>query len=246
MLKIDESIRRKYIPEHVWTQLAPFDRDEVRTLTIFLVFFLTDILCIIPIIADPFVKGYFIAVIIPVAFINLWALIILARNYYSTQMEVLYFFAAVGIVCAYSMLMTALKIAYFNAKVTSSAFAIASILFVIGWVIYFGQYIFRKYADMKWKYGKKNYLLDFLGLILAFLPSNGYNLYHFYIKGHPFEFHLTSMIFLAMAILPIYLSVLYFDKILFIHANRNHFRLQQPSRKEIKQAEAKGKKIIVQ
>jgi|GEM_PF-2388912 len=246
MLKIDDSIRRKYIPAHVWTQLATFDRQEVRNLTVFLVFFWTDILCIIPIIGDPFAKGHFIAVIIPVVLINLWALSILARNYYSTQMEVLYFFAAAGIVCAYCTFMTALKIAYFNANIASSAFAVASILFFIGWVVYFGQYIFRKYADMKWKHGKKNYLLELLGLLLAFLPSNGYNFYHFYIKGHPFEFHIASMIYLTMSILPIYLSVLYFHKVLFVKANWKHFRFRQPSKKEIKQAEAKGEKIIVQ
>ena len=98
---------------------------------------------------------------------------------------------------------------------------------------------------MKWKFGRKNLLLDLLRIILLLLPSNGYNFYHFYVKGNPFELYITSFIYLSLGILPIYLAILFIHRILFIRANPRLFRFYEPSKKEVKQAEAKGKKIEV-
>jgi len=245
MLKIDDSIRRKYIPSHVWTQLSTIHVSEVKTWIYFLTFFLLDALCIIPVVGDTFSKGYFIAGIIPITLINIWAVAILFRNVYSTQMEMLYFVLANSTVLAFCYFLIAQKIVYINGRVESRAFFIISLLFYIGWIIYFTQYIFKKYANMKWKFGQKNLLLDLLRIILLLLPSNGYNFYHFYVKGNPFELYITSFIYLSLGILPIYLAILFIHRILFIRANPRLFRFYEPSKKEVKQAEAKGKKIEV-
>lgn len=245
MLKIDESIRRKYIPSHVWTQLHPIHVQEVKTWIFFLTFLLLDVLCIIPVIGNIFHKGFILAVIIPAIFINGWAVTILVRNSYSTQIEMLYFVFTNSVILALCMFLVAQKIVYVDAQVESSAFIIISILFYTGWIIYFIQYIFKKYANMKWKYGQKNVLLDLLSIFMLLLPSNGYNFYHFYVKGHPFEEYITSFIYLSLGILPIYLTILFLHRILYIRANLRLFRFYEPSKKEVKQAEAKGKKIKV-
>ncbi|MEI3613434.1 hypothetical protein [Pseudogracilibacillus sp. SO30301A] len=245
MLKIDESIRRKYIPSHVWTQLHPIHVKDVKTWILFLTFLLLDAICILPVVGNTFHKGFFLAIIIPVIFINGWAVTILVRNSYSTQMEMLYFVLANSVVLVLCMFLVAQKIVYIDAQIESSAFFIISVLFYIGWIIYFTQYIFKKYANMKWTYGQKNVLLELLRIIMLLLPSNGYNFYHFYVKGNPFEDYITSFIFLSLGILPIYLAVLFLHRILFILANPRLFRFYEPSKKEVKQAEAKGKKIKV-
>lgn len=246
MLKIDDSVRRKYIPSHVWTHLSTVSKDDVRNMIFFLVFFWMDLICVLTAIAEPFIKGYFIAVIIPTIIINLWAIAILVRNYYSTQMEVLYFFATVGFVGTFCMFMIAHKIAHYQGGLGALSTFSFFLLFYIGWFVYFAQYIVRKYKDMKWHLLKrKSILLDICGLIILITGGNGYNFYHFQVKGSPFEPHITAVIFLSVGILFIYIAVLFSHRILYIKANRKHFKLAQPTKKERKQSEVKGKEIIV-
>lgn len=81
MLKIDRTIRRKDIGRHVWTQLRPVPISEVKTWIFFLTFLMLDTLCVLPVIGNKYVSGYFFAVIIPTALINIWAITILVRNF---------------------------------------------------------------------------------------------------------------------------------------------------------------------
>ncbi|MEI3605286.1 hypothetical protein SPD48_06235 [Pseudogracilibacillus sp. SE30717A] len=245
MLKIDRTIRRKDISRHVWTQLRPVPISEVKLWIFVLTFLMLDTLCVFPVIGNTYASEYFFAVIIPTAFINIWAITILFRNFYSTQKETIYFILANSIVLAFCCFIVAQKIVYIDTKVESTAFFIISILFYFGWIGYFTQYIFRKYANMKWRYSQKNFLLDMLGVILLLLPSNGYNFYHFYIKGNPFEEYISAFVYLCLGILPIYISIQFLHRLLYIRFNSHLFRLSQLSRKEIKQEKAKGKTIKV-
>lgn len=243
MLKIDQSITRKYIPHFVWTHISTINVSEVKTWIISLTFIWLNVFCVLPVVGNTFVKSYFLAVIIPIVILNIWGLAILFRNFYSVQMETIYFIAANGLVGLYCHFIVAQKIAYADAGATSYAFLIISSLLYVGFIIYFIYYYYRRFSDVKREMESK--LLHFLGVILLFLPSNGYSFYHFYVKNNPFAEYITAFIWLLLGIFFIYIGVRFCHKILFIKANSNLFRYQQPSKKELKQALAKGKNIIV-
>lgn len=245
MLKIDDSVSRRHIPNHITSQLSPVHVTEVKTWIYIFTFLMIDGLCIVPVISDRFALGYFLAVIIPTVLLTIWGITLLCRNFYSTQVETLYFIAANGIIGAFCYFIVSQKLVYVDFQAESKAYFIISCLFYLGWIAYFTQYIFKKYANFKWRHGLKNYPLEFLRILLFLLPSNGYNFYHFYVKNNPFEEFIMSVIYLSLGTLFLYIGVLYVHRILFIYTNPTHFRLYEPSRKEIKQAEAKGRKIKV-
>ncbi len=245
MLKIANTVKRKYLGAHMVTQLAPFDRSEIKGLIFFLLFAWLDIVCILTILTEPSITIYGVLFIVPLGLMHLWAIRILIKDYYSTQMESLYFIALLTVHAMYGSFLMMLQYMHLRLEIPVLVSVLSLSLYFIGWIVYFGQYTLRKYANRRWDIQQKNYLFEVLILVLCLYPGFGRFNAHRVLEGHPYEYQLKFGIIAIIVVFFIYLAVLYVHKLVYIQVNRSHFRYKEPSKKEKKQMKARGKEFIV-
>lgn len=242
MLRIPSDYRRRKIPKHIWGHLYPIGRREHRQYVSYFTFFFLDLFCILPLIGDTVVKELLIFIIPMILVINIWAVTLLIRNPYSTQIETLVFMGCCGIVGMISSFVIAQKSAYTEMNFQSPVYFILSLLTYISVIMYFIYYYNTKMAINRKRKRKKHHF----NIFIAGAPALGYNFYHGFIKGSPFLHFFMSLIYLLfLGTLFIYIAARFFHKLYFINLNKDFFELNQPSKKERKQAQANGKEIMV-
>ena len=245
MLKIESTVKRKYLGDHMISQLAPFHQSEMKGLILFLLFAWLDLFCMIAILTKPTMTIYIVFFLVPVGLMHVWAVRLLVKDYYSTQVEALYFIALLACLAMYGsfLMMVQYMHLYLEGSIMVSFLLIS--FYFIGWIVYFGQYTLRKYKNRRWNIQQKNYMFEVLILVLCLYPGFGrYNAQRI-LEGHPYEYQLRFGIIAIIVVFFIYLAVLYVHKLVYIQVNRNYFRYREPSKKERKRMEANGKKLIV-
>lgn len=176
---------------------------------------------------------------------HIWAIRILIKDHYSTQMEALYFIALLVCLAMYGSFLMMVQYMHLYLEVSIMVSLLFISLYFIGWIVYFGQYTVRKYKKRRWNIQRKNYLFEVLILVLCLYPGFGRFNAQRILEGHPYEYQLKFGIIAIIVVFFIYLAVLYVHKLIYIQVNRNHFRYREPSKKERKRMKANGKELIV-
>lgn len=242
MLKIDEGISRHQLPPNILNHLELLPIGNIKSAISLLTFLVLDLIVLLPMISDPFIKGLLMLIAPFIIFINIWAILLVIRNAYSTQLETVLFLGILGFITAISLLILSQKIAYFVVGMKSLLFFVICLIIYIVTVIYFIFYC-NKVLSKESK--KKKSTRQFSWPLLYTTPAIGYIVYHSFIKKSGYLHHVMILVFYLLGMLFIYISVKFLHKYLFIKNNSTFVVYQEPSKKEQKQANEKGKEIIV-
>ncbi|MDL4842646.1 hypothetical protein [Aquibacillus rhizosphaerae] len=137
----------------------------------FLLIFM-DIICVIPIVGDPFSPQFFWASIIPIVLINLWGVLYIVAPYKFERSYYL-FFGTLGIVNTYVYFIVIQKFLYIHIGVEGSIFFIMGLVLVILLLVFFQIFNMKMLHSGKYaKLQKNEWKLNVNPIIVA--SSCGY------------------------------------------------------------------------
>ncbi|WP_144704981.1 hypothetical protein [Fictibacillus phosphorivorans] len=221
MLKIDNSIKRKNLPNHILEHLSFTDTDQVKFGVFGSTFVMLDLLIILPLLF-PYHELSFWLTIPFLLLINLWALTMLLRKAEGLHFEFILFVGCLGAVGSLCYFILVQKIAYIVLNIHSNNF------FVMSLIIYLAFFLFQIWFQNK-KYCSIN--SDFLQFkdmpwhfkALTWSVPLGYIIAHYFIsKSEVIMTTIMLLVYLMFSIFFTYVSVKFFHRYLFMKAN-SHF-----------------------
>ncbi len=241
MLKIPENKKFRHLPDYLKVHLLFISPQNTKVVVIGYCFFLLDF-CIIPLLTP--INNIFSFTTIPILlFINLWAIRLLFKNPYTTQMETVLFLGVTSFIGAICYLITSMKVSYMFIGISNYwYFIVLSIIYftVISRLIHFQIKKFSTIDDSldeskKW-YNNKNFLS-----LITVGPGLGYILFLATKKNEILMHSLFLFACIGMTILFSYISAKYIHKYKFMKVNNHLLIIQKPSDKKKKKAyENKG------
>ncbi|WP_273853483.1 hypothetical protein [Guptibacillus spartinae] len=241
MLKIPENKKFRHLPDYMKVHLLLISPQNTKVVVIGYCFILLDF-CLIPLLT-PINTIINIATIPFLLFINLWAIRLLVKNPYTTQMETILFLGVTSFIGAISYLITSMKVSYLFFGITSIwYFLVLSLVYftVISIAINFQIKKFSSINDSldeskKW-YNNKNFLS-----LITVGPGIGYILFFATKKNELFMHTLFLIACIGLTILFSYISTKYIHKYMFMKVNNHLLIIQKPSDKKKRKAyENKG------
>ncbi|MCU9613234.1 hypothetical protein OEV98_06670 [Caldibacillus lycopersici] len=242
MRKLDENIKYNNLSTFQKGHLTPPPALGIKGSIALFTFIVLDLMCLLPMLADPFMPMFLWLVLPVILLVNLWAISLLVRNVYSIQLESVLFLGAFSAVGAYSFFVLVQKFAYYVVGMQSPVFLIVSLLIVLLTVIYFVLYYAKKVAateDSSVNKERTIWSIAFSG------PALGYILYQTIIEDSPFFNHFLIVVFFLFALFFLYIAVKFFHKYLFMKTNYHLVNFHEPAKSEQKQFRAKGKTIQI-
>ena len=244
-MKLTSFKNRKQLGEHMITHLASFDRSDINTMIGFVLVAWLDIYCMTRILNLPWSAIFDLPFFILLIGMNGWAVRMLVKSRYSIQIESLYFIGGLSLLAMVGCMILVTEFIYSRFPVSLPLAFLFTFLYFLCWIIYFGQYTIRKYAEKHFNPGKKLFLFGLLVIAIALYPGTGYNNMSRVVIGHPWESQLLLIFDAGISIFFIYIAVLHLHKLLYIQLNRDLFSYTHPTAKNKKKMKAQGKKLII-
>lgn len=130
MLKIDEHLKLRDLPEYIKEQLSYIETFNIRFTVATFAFVAIDLFIILPLLV-PMILSYLYILLPPLIFINLWAIWILIRNPYTVQYETILYSGVTGIVGSIVYLMLSHKMAFYFLNIDDLYYYVTVTLFYL-------------------------------------------------------------------------------------------------------------------
>ncbi|MDQ0221250.1 hypothetical protein ELQ35_20865 [Peribacillus cavernae] len=216
MLKIEQDIKRRRLPQHIKEQLDPFSTMQIKFVIASGTFFMLDLLIILPLLV-PVIKAVLFITLPLLIFISLWAIWLLVRKAEDTELESLLFLGCLGIVGSICYFVLSLKYS-FMLGIDSPLYYFISIV-IFGFIIFlFIRHQVKRYSSLERERTKETPKWHYRVLSIS-VPA-GYLVAH-YIMGLSGGFMLSFMtvVFFGMSIFYIFVLAKYLYKYFFIKTN---------------------------
>lgn len=112
-----------------------FPTQNRQNVIVFLLIFL-DFMGVIPLLSDPFSKGYFLAGVIPVVALHIWGLLYIVAPFKFEKSYYLYM-GLLGIITAYVYFIVAQKLLYIHVGVEGRLYELISFVFLVVVLVFF-------------------------------------------------------------------------------------------------------------
>jgi hypothetical protein len=232
-MKIDSSIKYRDLPDHFCEHLNFIDDDQIKYAAFAFTFVMLDFLLIMPILFPPHPLTFWLTIPL-LAFINLWALTIFARNPKNLRFEIIIFIACLSAIGSFCYFVLAQKMAYVAIEMDSPAFFIVTLFGYIALIIQQVWFQRKKYSSVRSKFGVFKDLPWHYKLLSWSVPA-GYLIAHFFINKSEFAgVSLITFVYLGLSSIFTYISVKFFHKYLFMKTNMNYLDLDKPKKKKLK------------
>ncbi|WP_409290422.1 hypothetical protein [Peribacillus sp. SCS-37] len=217
MLKLPEETRYRQLPNHVQLQLEPFSILNIKPFIFGFTFILLDAIILVPLLV-PRIEALLFITLPLIGFVNIWALALLFRKPYKTELESLLFLGFLGGVGAISYFILFLKYSFMAGINTWIFYVIMTVIFLLI-VYFFMKHQLIRYSKINKEPEKKTPNWHYK--LLSIAAPVGYLLAQ-YIKDQPTEFVLCvmSLVFLYISIFYVSFLAKYLHKYLFIKKNK--------------------------
>ncbi|MBN8211038.1 hypothetical protein JI666_20055 [Bacillus sp. NTK071] len=219
MLKIPQNKKFRHLPDYMKVHLLFISPSNTKVVVFGFCFFLLDF-CIIPLVI-PINMGIFLSLTPNLLFINLWAVRLLVKNPYTTQMETVLFIGITSLIGAICYFITSMKVSYLFIGITNIWYYMMLLIIFMSITATFIRVQIEKYATIAHTLNESKKWYNNRSL-LPLIPTGGGVSYILFQSTRSNEL-LMHTIFLfaciAMSILFSYISAKYCHKYKFMKQN---------------------------
>lgn len=232
MLKIKETKKFRQLPDHMKVHLLFISPQNTKVVVIGFCFFLLDF-CIIPLLS-PINNAFYLSTIPLLLFINLWAIRLLFKNPYTTQMETILFVGVTSIIGAISYFMTSIKVSYMFIGITNFWYFIVLCMVYLIIILRLVYFQIKKYSKIDYNLNERTKWYNNGVLLPLFTAGPGLSYILFLsIKKNEILMHTVFLCAcIVMTILFSYISAKYIHKYKFMKLNSHLLIIQKPSDKK--------------
>lgn len=232
MLKVPDSKKYRNLPDHFKEHLIFLPPENTRSNVFVACFVLLD-LCILPLLYPLNLIIYY-SIIPLLVFIHLWAIRLMIKNPYTTQMELIQFmglYSAIGAICYF---ITSIRISYMYLEVYSFVFYFLLLfahLIILAKLVHFQRV---KYSKLNYKRNEDEMWYNSSKIIpyLTAGPAIGYILFQSFKENENVMNSIFLIATLSLTIFFCYFAAKYIHKYKFMKINNHLLTFQKPSDKK--------------
>ncbi|MCM2589792.1 hypothetical protein [Rossellomorea marisflavi] len=132
--------QEKDLPDFYLTHMQ-FPKENRQNVIVFLLLFM-DLLGVLPLLSDPFHRGFFWAGMIPVILMHIWGIVYLVAPFKFERSYFLYM-GVLGVAVAYLYFIVSQKLMYVNVGVEGPLYAVISAVLLVAALIFFQIFNYR-------------------------------------------------------------------------------------------------------